>query len=167
MQLPKSATNNIVTTPESSPFHDAHALSASARTPQSSGNMLSKHISLSMHSNGEGSPIAHLTKTFENLQRQAQPTIDKARFKAEAGLSRRGFMSRGEQEASLIGNRQGENSASASDASDDGGVGSFYDSAEEDGVDANVDKGRRSGLGSTREKDALKWPAEAGWKPLR
>ena len=43
------------------------------------------------------SPMAGLHKTFPQLQARAQPRIDAARYKAEAGLSRRGFVSHSNQ----------------------------------------------------------------------
>ncbi|THH26632.1 hypothetical protein EUX98_g7558 [Antrodiella citrinella] len=68
---------------------------------------LSRHLSLSspaaaaaMHgerapSSMSDSPIAGLQKTFNNLHQRAQPKLDAARYKAEAGLTKRGFVSHG------------------------------------------------------------------------
>ncbi|KAH8089862.1 hypothetical protein BXZ70DRAFT_954193 [Cristinia sonorae] len=43
----------------------------------------------------DSSPIAGLQKTFNNLTMKAQPKLDAARYKAEAGFSRRGFVPHG------------------------------------------------------------------------
>ena len=41
--------------------------------------------------------FAALQRTFSQLQSKAQPKLDRARYKAEAGFSRRGFVPHGEQ----------------------------------------------------------------------
>ncbi|TCD64223.1 hypothetical protein EIP91_004358 [Steccherinum ochraceum] len=67
---------------------------------------LSRHVSLSTPghlrsgsrssdrapSSLSDSPMANLQKAFGNLHQKAQPKLDAARFKAEAGLSKRGFV---------------------------------------------------------------------------
>jgi len=94
-------------------------------------------------------PLPHMSniqRTIANLQ----PRLDalrfdgsKARYKAEAGLSRRGFVrdsSRGREDQEGLMPSSGE--------------------------DAGVDSAVEDEDGFWKEKDNLKWPAGEGWKPL-
>ena len=94
-------------------------------------------------------PLPHMSKiqrTIANLQ----PKLDalrfdgsRARYKAEAGLSRRGFVrdsSRGREDQEGLMPSSGE--------------------------EAGVDSAAEDEDGFWKEKDNLKWPAGEGWKPL-
>ena len=140
------------------------------------------------------SPLGNIQRTLATLQPkldalQLQPRLDKARYKAEAGLSRRGFVRDGRAGK---GGLEGEEEEGLMDGSSRGRDGW-------DGVDGVVlyDRGRTDGRVSERggeggagqyvgmdgsaghgeavwdedgavgvEKDNLKWPTGEGWKPL-
>ncbi|KAF7797696.1 hypothetical protein EIP86_008896 [Pleurotus ostreatoroseus] len=127
---------------------------------------MSRHLSLSMHSSRrpdagagtgpgtlgatpkEESPLANIRSTFVGLQ----PKLDAARYKAEAGLSRRGYVNYGresvwhdEGEERLMSEPDSvtrENTGISIEESDDGGVG--QDTGAEDGIGAG-EKGRWNG----------------------
>jgi hypothetical protein len=109
-----------------------------------------------------------------------QPKLDKARYKAEAGLSRKGYVNHGtygkgmweEGEQGLIGNREDQ------DRGEDR-YGHEMDVSEEEGeisgglVGSGRVGGRRGegrgdskGLSDLDAADGLKWPAGEGWRPL-
>ncbi|KAJ7594071.1 hypothetical protein C8J56DRAFT_427299 [Mycena floridula] len=111
--------------------------------------------------------------TLSNLQRtlsQLQPKLDKARYKAEAGISRRGFVRdgvaknglEGEEEAGLMSEPLDENEASVFDdayaVSDSDPSSPAPKPSKDDGWD-----GDKEWVGV--EKDHDKWPL-GGWKPL-
>jgi hypothetical protein len=139
----------------------------------------------------QSSPMIQIQKTLTQLQNKAGPKLDKARFKAEAGISKRGYV-RG-----IGGKGDGEGLIGAGGDGEDGGYGDesgyaygeekdsgVYSASESDEDDRGV--GRVRGLGSgkgdvnghdnnrwkreemLREKDSLKWPVGdgEGWKPL-
>ena len=100
--------------------------------------------------------IAHIQRTLSSLQLKAQPTLDKARYKAEAGLVKRGYVHHAhrspwaeEGEEGLMG--------------EDGG-------ASVDVTDSDDDERRGRDLGNGRtwraERDEMKWPRGEGWNPL-
>ena len=78
-------------------------------------------------------------------------TLSTVRYKAEAGISRRGWVPGLEREERLMADNEGLRSTSSSDD----GLG----------VDAELptDEERRRG---PLERDEMKWPAGNGWKPL-
>lgn len=110
-----------------------------------------------------------------------QPKIDAARYKAEAGLSRRGFVSHHghgpfheESEERLVhDDLTGESSAGGDSALDD--EDGFGHDADHPTVDrdflADSDEERRAGRYKRPwevERDEMKWPVAPGegWKPL-
>lgn len=135
------------------------------------------------------SPMAGLHKTFTQLQQKAQPKIDAARYKAEAGLSRRGFVHhqqgkwlREDVEASLIdddgefgGGGMGDRSL---ESLEDEGMGN---EETDRGWDERLKKVRANFEGRERErlkdkerekeKEEVVWgeernPLGEGWRPL-
>jgi len=81
-------------------------------------------------------------------------TLSAVRYKAEAGLSRRGWVPGLEREERLIADRRESGGAPSATSSEDGlGV---------DG-ESPADQGRHRG---PSERDGMKWPAGDGWKPL-
>ncbi|KAI0058536.1 hypothetical protein BV25DRAFT_1902095 [Artomyces pyxidatus] len=139
VQLPSSST--------SAPSHLFAHQPATATTPGSFPR-LSRHTSMSQRDPrerpwdrddlSEPSPVAHFQKTLSGLG----PKIDAARYKAEAGLSKRGY------------GRWGEERLVVSASSSEEGLG----------MDGELTDGERSGV----ERDDMKWPVgeREGWKPL-
>ncbi|EMD34536.1 hypothetical protein CERSUDRAFT_116684 [Gelatoporia subvermispora B] len=95
---PAPSSVDLATSVTSAPPHRTHG-----RTASQGG--LSRHLSISSSrslgreaspdpASGATSPFAHLQRTFSTLQQRAAPKLDAARFKAEAGLTRRGFVQR-------------------------------------------------------------------------
>ena len=79
--------------------------------------------------------------------------LSAARYKAEAGISRRGWVPGLEKEERLISDRR-DNEGLPGGSSDDGfGV---------DGESPEDEERRRSPL----ERDEMKWPAGEGWNSL-
>lgn len=138
------------------------------------------------------SPFSNIQRTIATLQPKLdalQPKLDKARYKAEAGLSRRGFVHNrtnkggieGEEEEELMGARGEDKSEDDWDkASMNGGV--FDDEFAVNGRnnDPATQRMRPDGKGVNNElweadgdpwvgveKDNLKWPAGEGWKQMR
>lgn len=91
--------------------------------------------------------VAQLQKAFEKFQTKAQPTFDKARYKAEAGLSRRGFVRVGE--AGLMENQELEEGEERAESS-----------SSDEGDDGNARGDKRT------NGDVPEWVLEQGWKPL-
>ncbi|THH04708.1 hypothetical protein EW145_g5321 [Phellinidium pouzarii] len=126
-------------------------------------------------------PLASLQRTFSALQARAQPTLARARYKAEAGLApRRGFVPNG-RDYHLAG-EAGDRLVSSDDAGagmdpvndyggdvsmdEDEGLGAGWGSGGED-VGEDTIRGRGRGrFGSTRVRDDLKLPEGEGWAPL-
>ncbi|KAH7912752.1 hypothetical protein BJ138DRAFT_1147554 [Hygrophoropsis aurantiaca] len=143
------------------------------------GNGLSRHLSLSREP--DTSPIANLQRTLSSLQTKARPKLDVARYKAEAGLSKRGFVNHSqmggpgarwteEGEQGLMGDTRW--AATDSDTNVDWSP-LYYSAYPAPDTDDGTDDDRvRDGLHGTalrdylRETDNLKWPAGDGWKPL-
>jgi hypothetical protein len=89
-------------------------------------------------------------------------TLSAVRYKAEAGISRRGWVPGLERDERLIAERRESGGGGGGGR---GGVPSA--SSSEDGlkVDAELPAGgarRRTSL----ERDEMKWPAGDGWSPL-
>ena len=110
---------------------------------------LSRRVSLTRQ---DSSPMSNIQKTISNLQLKAQPKLDAVRYKAEAGLSRRGYVSH-----SQVGPWR-----------DEGERGLMEDTRW---TTANVDSGTATddepGPWDDRgPADNLKWPAGEGWAPL-
>ncbi|KAH8110384.1 hypothetical protein DFH11DRAFT_1880653 [Phellopilus nigrolimitatus] len=136
--------------------------------------------------------FAQLQRTFSALQQRAQPTLARARYKAEAGLApRRGFVPNGRDyhlageagDRLVHGGGGGDDDADAgmdvdyvrstgadSDEGYAGEWGSGVDGEGDEGGDGNGDKdatvrGRGRGR-SAYERDELKLPEGEGWAPL-
>jgi len=107
-------------------------------------------------SEAETSPMANLQRTLSGLG----PRLDAARYKAEAGLSRRGYVSspglRCEEGVQRLMNAPEPGSTSTSE----GCVGVDGDSL--------TDSENEVSHGRSIERDDLKWPVGEGegWKPL-
>jgi hypothetical protein len=101
------------------------------------------------------SPFSNFQRTLATFQPKLdalQPKLDKARFKTEAGLSRRGYVrgssfkyERSEDREGLVGGDSVFGDDHAIDESDD-------------------ERQTRSRLQD--RQDNLKWPVEEGWRPL-
>jgi len=90
-------------------------------------------------------------------------TLSAVRYKAEAGISRRGWVPGLERDERLIAERREIGSGSGSGGR--GAVPSASSSEDGLGVDAESPAGgarRRTSL----ERDEMKWPAGDGWSPL-
>lgn len=111
--------------------------------------------------------MSNIQKTISNLQLKAQPKLDAVRYKAEAGMSRRGYFNHaqfgssmgwhGEDEEGLMSDTQG----AAADVDQDPTSQSVTDNGLSSGDDA--EDSRRRYL---READNLKWPPGEGWAQL-
>jgi hypothetical protein len=127
------------------------------------------------------SPIANLQRTITSLQLKAQPKIDAARYKAEAGLSKRGYVHHAhhsawveEGEEGLMG--RGAGAEAGGKEEDEGGVDQDYgyggvvtDTDDEPSEEEEKERDRQRRIKAGWEKglqDNLKWPAGEGWKPL-
>lgn len=169
VQLPPSPSGS----PMHSAFFSAVSPSTASATSAAGFPRLARHLSLSAkREGGPESTVADLRKTFSGLG----PKFDKARYKAEAGLSRRGYVPSGglwreegeerlvgfgTRERAQIGARRGD--GAGGDSGDEEGVGVDEDSTL-DGLDDEQDAlGLR---GRNVERDEMKWPAGEGWKPL-
>ena len=87
-------------------------------------------------------------------------TLSAVRYKAEAGISRRGWVPGLERDERLIAERRESGGGGGR-----GGVPSASSSEEGPRVDAEPLAGgarRRTSL----ERDEMKWPAGDGWSPL-
>ena len=111
----------------------------SASTPSPTFPRLARHMSLSAR---------------EPLWDDMRDTLSAVRYKAEAGISRRGWVPRLENQERLIAERRESGGGPSASSSEDGL-----------GVDTESlpDVGRRRG---PSEWDEMKWPAGDGWKPL-
>lgn len=162
------------------PGHRRTSLSTSASSLSSShtqGSSLSHPLP---HTTPFDSPLSNIQRTIASLQPkldglQLQPRLEKVRYKAEAGLSRRGFVRdaqggksglEGEEEEGLVGTRgrkvrgRWEKNGDGNSAEDSSDAGPAQDTPDVDDGD-DYFRGRPS-----VEKDNLKWPVGEGWKPL-
>lgn len=155
--------------------------SSQARTSSTSFQGLSRHVSLTRdrdRSATDASPISHIQKTLSNLQLKAQPRLDAARYKAEAGLSRRGFVphspggkwiEEGERGLMTDTDTQWEEGDDGTHVDRDAYPYSEPSSANDES-NSEEDKERMDNTGVRRnflkEADNLKWPAGEGWRTL-
>ncbi|KAG6370875.1 hypothetical protein JVT61DRAFT_10897 [Boletus reticuloceps] len=154
------------------PFPLIH--SAHVRTASSQG--LSRHLSLTRNRErdpSDSSPMANFQKTLSQFQLKAQPKLDAVRYKAEAGISKRGYV----HHAHLGGTRwreEGEQGLmadtrwSATDVDRDPDSEPTTDDEPSSGEDqvARRTRGAAPYRDSLTESDNLKWPMGEGWKPL-
>jgi hypothetical protein len=84
-------------------------------------------------------------------------TFSAVRYKAEAGISRRGWVPGLEKEERLITERRESGGGNG-----DGGVPNNSSSEDGLGMDAELPAGGARRL----EQDEMKWPVGDGWKPL-
>ncbi|KAF7973096.1 hypothetical protein HWV62_16196 [Athelia sp. TMB] len=194
---PESISVQITPTasPDSSPFFTPNAVhqhfsqdqqdrprSGSTTSPSFPG--LTRHLShpsqrrdstnTSASTDTNPSAIAHLQRTLTSLQLKAQPKLDAARYKAEAGFSRKGYVHHPhrspwveEGEEGLMPSQRARKDLGMDWQDDDGSDGAGVDSSfgDEDGGENAHNARGRVGL-DQRERDSLKWPAGEGWKPL-
>ncbi|EPQ53861.1 hypothetical protein GLOTRDRAFT_139912 [Gloeophyllum trabeum ATCC 11539] len=171
VQLPGSVD---LTEPISSSKPDSYSYSASSYTASGAPafHTLSRHLSLSSSRDrsanaGAADPIANLQRTLSNLHTRAQPKLDAARYKAEAGLSKRGFVSHAHFNPAHW-REEGEEALMADSGSGEGfdpDVDQALDSAS-DSVEDDRDRDRARVRHAYAERDNLKWPAGDGWAPL-
>ncbi|KAJ8522784.1 hypothetical protein ONZ45_g661 [Pleurotus djamor] len=162
-------------------------VSMSASTPSPKGSYYRRGVGV----DNDHTPLANFQRTLATFQPKLdalQPKLDKVRYKAEAGLSRRGFVREGhrwegEDEEGLMDDgadrRSRHPSRPAVGADDDwdrtvgmdGGAG--IDSGVEDDDGPLRVRGRRlkgprdpGGPLLSDEQDNLKLPPGDGWKPL-
>ncbi|KAG1726029.1 uncharacterized protein EDB91DRAFT_1061853 [Suillus paluster] len=157
------------TTELSSPVFPSHA-----RTSSFQG--LSRHLSLTRdRDTTDASPMSHIQKTISNFQLKAQPKLDAARYKAEAGLSRRGFVHHSHIGAPGRWVEEGEQGLMTDTRSeDDDGAHVDRDPYTEPSTDdepssgENLERMKNSRVRRDfpKEADNLKWPAGDGWRPL-
>ena len=140
--LPSPAGTSSSTPPQTT--HTTTATPGSALSP--TFGRLARHVSLS----GRESRWDDMRDTFSAV-----------RYKAEAGISRRGWVPGLERDERLIAERRDSGSGSGVR----GGVPSASSSEDGLGVDAESPAGgarRRTSL----ERDEMKWPTGDGWSPL-
>ncbi|KAE9409290.1 hypothetical protein BT96DRAFT_1012867 [Gymnopus androsaceus JB14] len=148
------------------------------RKPSSSGIGSSPSIS----DNPLKSLAASLQPQLSSMQQQLQPHLDKARYKAEAGLSKRGFV----RDPAIRRRRREDEEGLMRDGIGDGWEQSVQDEEYDDDVEDEDQYERRTsrmprsmntgGIRSREqstgkvgiEKDHLKWPVAEGegWRPL-
>ncbi|KIJ63004.1 hypothetical protein HYDPIDRAFT_176112 [Hydnomerulius pinastri MD-312] len=166
---PTSSTTELPTFP---PLASSHA---HARTSSFQG--LSRHLSLTRDRDTADSPMSNIQKTISNLHLKAQPRLEAARYKAEAGFTRRGYVNH----AQLGGYRwreEGEEGLMSDTrwAAANVDRDPYYGPTTDDEPSSGDERGGRvkGGGGGSRyrdqeflvEADNLKWPAGEGWKPL-
>ena len=131
----------------SSPSHLPHMASTTPTSaPSPSRGRLSRHLSLTPR---------------ESRWDDMRDTFSAVRYKAEAGISRRGWVPGLEREERLITERRESGVGSGVG----GGVPSTSSSEDGLGVDAESPAGRARRRTSL-ERDEMKWPAGDGWRPL-
>jgi len=116
------------------PPHTSMATSSS--TP--SFPRLGRHLSLSAR---------------EPVWNDMRDTFSAVRYKAEAGISRRGWVPGLEREERLITERRGSG-------------GDPNASSSEDGLGVDTESPAREGRHGPLDRDEMKWPAGDGWSPL-
>ncbi|KAI0259071.1 hypothetical protein BC834DRAFT_661855 [Gloeopeniophorella convolvens] len=145
-------------------------LPSSGETPPSTP---APHTTLGMSSMGASSGSPSRPRVARHLSLSAREprwddmrgALSAVRYKAEAGLSRRGWVPGLDHDERLIDGRRGGGGG------DGGGGGGGRDlpsaSSSEDGLgvdaDSLTDEQRRGG---PLERDEMKWPTGNGWKPL-
>ncbi|KAJ8520802.1 hypothetical protein ONZ45_g2408 [Pleurotus djamor] len=165
-------------------------VSMSASTPSPKGSYYRRGVGV----DNDHTPLANFQRTLATFHPKLdalQPKLDKVRYKAEAGLSRRGFVREGhrwegEDEEGLMDDGVDRRSRHSSRAADRGGgadddwdrtggmdSGAGIDSGGEDydsplRVRGRKLKGPRDPGGPllSDEQDNLKLPPGDGWKPL-
>jgi hypothetical protein len=130
----------------SSSSHLPHMPSTTTSASSPSFGRLSRHLSLTPR---------------ESRWDDMRDTFSAVRYKAEAGISRRGWVPGLEKEDRLITERR--ESGGGNDVG--GGVPSTSSSEDGLGVDAEslAGRGRRR---TSLERDEMKWPTGEGWRPL-
>jgi hypothetical protein len=131
------------------------------------------------HSSGHiDSPLSNIHRTIATLQPkldalQIQPRLDKARYKAEAGLSRRGFVSGGRAKTGLEGQeeeglvkhgsgRRAQPQWTSSRNRDHEGKGDIFDDPDmdSDGLDDDFEEGekwmRSRGMNSSPVRETMR-----------
>lgn len=108
--------------------------------------------------------MASLREAFSGIGKDLAPGLDKARYKAEAGLSRRGYVP-----GTSVTQRPGglfyeEGKERLVDRDEEAGLGVDMDGYAD--VDGGMDDDERGRFGGV-ERDDMKWPAGEGWAPLR
>ena len=160
VQLTTTATASDISSPFASSSPPSHARNAS----------LSHRPSLTRRRE-DASPMSNIQKTISDLQLKAQPKLDAVRYKAEAGISRRGYVShahigpgakwRDEGEEGLMEDSRWATATVDQDA--------YTDPVTDDepglwdGRDDRVYRGRPR---AEFVADNLKWPAGEGWTQL-
>lgn len=159
--MPSSGMTDATSSPHNPLFSHTH-------TRNSSYQGLSRRVSLTRGGDvTDSSPMSSIQKTISNLQLKAQPKLDAVRYKAEAGISRRGYFNHtqfgssmgwhGEDEEGLMSDTQG----AAADVGQDPTSQTVTDNGLSSGDDAE-DPRRRF----LREADNLKLPPGEGWAQL-
>jgi len=141
---------------------------------------VSHHLSLMRgrdRERADSSPIANIQKTLTNFQLKAQPKLDAVRYKAEAGISKRGYVHhaqlggtwwREEGEQGLMADTRW----TAADVDRDPDAEPTTDDEPSSSEDRNARRttAKATSAASHREflteSDNLKWPMGEGWKPL-
>ncbi|GBE89335.1 hypothetical protein SCP_1503430 [Sparassis crispa] len=202
VQLSPSPTALELTSPVPSPMHASFPSTLPSAPPTHSYSQgqrgLSRHLSMSSSLAGrprqerdamsEGSPMASLQKTLVGLHQRAQPHLENARYKAEAGLTRRGFVQHQNGPRWMM--QRSEERLVSTDTGESGGDGDVGLGTDESSVDQDLDvdtgpeepeghaweerlRRRRMEKGQNArkdllgvERDNLKWPVGEGWRPL-
>ncbi|KAI6121991.1 hypothetical protein F5141DRAFT_1093952 [Pisolithus sp. B1] len=146
--MPSSGTTDAPPSPHIPLFLHTHSRNSSYQG-------LSRRVSLTRGGDTtDSSPMSNIQKTISNLQLKAQPKLDAVRYKAEAGMSRRGYFNHAQFGSSM--GWHGE---------DEEGLMS-----DTQGAAADVDQDPYFAINSRRrylrEADNLKWPPGEGWAQL-
>ncbi|EIM81842.1 uncharacterized protein STEHIDRAFT_171492 [Stereum hirsutum FP-91666 SS1] len=189
---PRRKRPESVQYPPSSPLHPSFFAAPASAQPTSSTSpfpKLTRHMSTTSttrereygaNGGGGGSDgpmsIASLREAFSGIGKDLG--LDKARYKAEAGLSRRGyvpgtsvtqrpgglFYEEGKQRLVDRDGRSGYKGRGGESGESLDGVGVDYDGDADVDADGGMDDDNPYG---GIERDEMKWPAGDGWKPLR
>lgn len=117
--------------------------------------------------------MSNIQKTISNLHLKAQPKLDAVRYKAEAGISKRGFVNHtqfgsgmrwcSEDEEGLMADTQGATPATDQGRNSQSVTDNDLSSGEERETWTMAEGSRRRFLG---EADNLKLPPGEGWAQL-
>jgi hypothetical protein len=106
----------------------------------------------------------NIQKTFSSLQ----PKLDAARYKAEAGLSKKGYVNHTNAGGPAFKHWNDEGEERLIDYWEDGAT--VDGSSLSTGFDGDADDDRSVATRKPRrglETDEMKWPVDEGWRPLR
>lgn len=137
---------------------------------------LTRRVSLSStHSRASSIDSSPMKRNIQKTLSSFQPKLDAARYKAEAGLSRRGYVNHTTPGPAAFRNWAAEGEQSLIEDDDSATVDGSSSFSFDDDAEGPFASPRTPGPASGRskvlqdgalERDEMKWPAGDGWRPL-